>query len=72
MGNSTKTPFELTLVVTHSCNLNCIYCYEHNKAKDEDMSLATAQNTIRKYMSCSDYDELHIGFIGGEPLLKYD
>lgn len=67
-----KTPFELTLVVTHNCNLNCVYCYEHNKSKSEDMTLSTAQDVITRYMTSGDNNNIRIGFIGGEPLLKFN
>lgn len=66
-----KLPFELTLVVTHGCNLNCIYCYEHNKNDDKRMSLDTAKAVINEYMNKDGYDEIRIGFIGGEPMLEF-
>lgn len=65
-------PFELTLVVTHHCNLNCIYCYEHNKTNKKRMSFTIAQNTLQHYLTTGTYDEIRIGFIGGEPLLEFD
>lgn len=72
MGLSKKIPFELTLIVTHGCNLNCVYCYEHNKRNDIRMNLETAKAVINKFMERDDYDEIRIGFIGGEPLLEFN
>lgn len=65
-------PFELTLVVTHHCNLNCIYCYEHNKTANKRMSLETAKQAVSQYLTNGNYDEIRIGFIGGEPLLEFN
>lgn len=66
-----KMPFELTLVVTHHCNLNCVYCYEHNKTSKKKMSFDTAKKAIEHYLTTGSYDEIKIGFIGGEPLLEF-
>lgn len=66
-----KLPFELTLIITHSCNLNCRYCYEHNKSSMCVMSFDVAKQAIEHYMSEGDYQEVKIGFIGGEPLLEF-
>ena len=61
---------EINLVITHLCNLNCIYCYEVNKDKGE-MSIELARNILSKYLSTVSCDELAINFFGGEPLLRF-
>ncbi|MCQ2295390.1 MAG: 4Fe-4S cluster-binding domain-containing protein [Bacteroidales bacterium] len=66
-----QLPFDLTLVVTHNCNLSCVYCYEHNKTTAKRMSLEIAKETLSKYLTEGDYEEVHISFIGGEPLLEF-
>lgn len=65
-------PFDLTLIVTYNCNLNCVYCYEHNKQSNEHMSLEVAKNSITHYMESGDYEDIRISFIGGEPLLEFE
>lgn len=65
-------PFDLTLIVTHNCNLNCVYCYEHNKQSNEKMSIELAKSSITHYMTSGDYEEIRISFIGGEPLLEFN
>jgi uncharacterized protein len=64
-----------TLLVTHQCNLNCVYCYESFKSK-KSMSFETAKTIIEsefEFVARSDrFDELAIDFLGGEPLLQFD
>lgn len=63
-----------TLVITHRCNLNCIYCYEHNKDL-QAMTFAKAKEILLQEFSyvssSSEYDELEIDFMGGEPLVEF-
>ena len=62
------------LMVTHACNLNCVYCYE--KFKDSaEMSFETAKQAIlteAQYVKDhrDKFDELEIDFMGGEPLMN--
>lgn len=62
----------LMLAVTHTCNLDCVYCYEGNKTK-EKMSLDIAKQMVTKYLSADhdEYDEVEIHFHGGEPFLRF-
>lgn len=65
-----KSIKEINLVITHKCNLHCVYCYEVNKDNGE-MSFDVAQNTISHYLSTKTCDELAINLFGGEPLLRF-
>ena len=62
------------LMVTHACNLNCVYCYE--KFKDGAMmDFATAKRAIlteAQYVKDhpEEFKELEIDFMGGEPLMN--
>jgi len=64
-----------TLIITHQCNLNCVYCYEHYKS-DKTMSMELAKSIIEKefdFVAKSDsFDEIIFDFLGGEPLLRFD
>ena len=64
-----------TLVITHSCNLNCVYCYEKYKS-DKSMPLDLAKEIIRKEFglvkNSPDFDEIEFDFMGGEPFVKFD
>lgn len=70
---------DITLQVTDDCNMNCSYCYQHNKGHNK-MSFETAKQFIDMMLSCNDQikgyintDELLgviLDFIGGEPLLE--
>ncbi len=61
----------VTLVVTHKCNLRCLYCYEHEKT-DKNMSFEIATKSIEKYMLMEDgHNAVVFEFFGGEPLLAF-
>lgn len=62
----------LTITLTESCNLSCIYCYENHKSFN-CMQLNTLKKIIESEMCVeNDYDEIEIGLFGGEPFLKFD
>lgn len=65
-----KSIFDLTLVITHKCNLSCVYCYEVNKDK-RAMSLDTAKDVLTRYLNNTKYDEVAINLFGGEPFLRF-
>lgn len=77
-GHSAKN---VTFIVTHSCNMNCSYCYEHHKG-NEVMSLTTAKKIIdllfeedakgSPYINPIETPGLILDFIGGEPLLEIE
>lgn len=61
---------ELTLVLTHACNLGCTYCYA-GKKDNRSMPMAVAERAIDWALErCGG--ELLIGWFGGEPLLRWD
>lgn len=61
---------ELTLVLTHACNLGCSYCYA-GKKDARTMPETTARRAIDWAMErCGG--ELLLGWFGGEPLLRWD
>lgn len=61
---------EINLVITHKCNLHCIYCYEVNKGLGE-MSIDLAKSIITRNLSAKTCDELAINLFGGEPMLRF-
>ena len=63
-----------TLMITYSCNLNCIYCYEQfksNKRMSFDMAKSIVEKEIAFVRDSPDYDELEIDFMGGEPFWSF-
>ncbi|HFH8923729.1 TPA: lachnocin radical SAM maturase [Streptococcus agalactiae] len=68
----------ITLVLTENCNLRCKYCgympkYTNQNYKLKDMSKTVAIKSIDFIMNSSNESETcHIGFYGGEPLIKID
>ena len=62
------------LMVTHSCNLNCSYCYEKFKS-DINMDVDLAKSIISKEAQCvlnsSQFEEMQVDFMGGEPLVNF-
>lgn len=68
----------MTLALTEQCNLRCKYCgympkYMDDNYKLKNMSKEIAFKAIDILMQNSDKSEVcHLGFYGGEPLLRLD
>lgn len=60
----------LMLMVTNSCNLNCVYCYESHKTSHK-MDFDTAKRAILDVFDETGFDGVSIQFMGGEPLLAF-
>lgn len=67
------TRFSPSLCVTHSCNLDCIYCYQNHDG-DNRMSYETACKSIDWIFANipDDMNGVEITFIGGEPLIEFE
>lgn len=74
-------PFEngntkvIMLILTHSCNLKCAYCYEHQKRDASKlMTPETAQKIIKEEITSSldRFNRVVIHFMGGEPFLRFE
>ena len=62
----------ITLVLTHQCNLDCTYCYEHHK-NSCTMSAELAKEIVDRELSMDDgVSMVEFDFFGGEPLLEFD
>lgn len=59
----------IDLIITDGCNLNCVYCYEHNK-QARMMNFDTAKSIIDAEFS-KQFDFYNISFFGGEPFLNF-
>ena len=73
-----KTTRICSLMVTHGCNLNCVYCFEKFKSLGRQrMSLETARSILEKEFAVfkenrkNEKDRLAIEFFGGEPLVNF-
>ncbi|MBI3831960.1 MAG: radical SAM protein [Planctomycetes bacterium] len=63
---------ELTLVLTHACNLGCPYCYMGRKF-GRRMPQEIAEKSLRwTFDRLQPGDELQVGYFGGEPLMAWD
>ena len=61
----------ITFICTQNCNLNCSYCYEHNKTKSS-FDVELVKSIITKEANADDnYTELCVDFFGGEPFLEF-
>ena len=65
--------FSPSLCVTHSCNLDCVYCYQNHDGKNR-MSLDTAKKAVDWIFNNipKDMHGVEVSFIGGEPLIEFD
>lgn len=73
IGDKIKIPrYAPSLCVTHSCNLDCVYCYQNHDSSNA-MSFETAKSIIDWiYEHCPDsVEKVGFDFIGGEPLLEF-
>jgi uncharacterized protein len=61
---------DITLALTHDCNLACGYCYAGAKSR-RSMSWDVASRALALAFSHAA-KELQLGFFGGEPLLEWD
>lgn len=62
----------ITLTLTESCNLKCIYCYEKHK-KNCSMSFETAKKILKNEIEKNkDKKTIIIDFFGGEPFLEFE
>lgn len=69
-----KTTRVCTLMITHSCNLNCTYCFEkHKSGKKMDFETASRILTkeFRTYKGIPNKERLAIELFGGEPLMNF-
>lgn len=66
-----KQPKTVILILTHSCNLSCIYCYEHHKSSCT-IDVEKAKEVIEKEMTVAADLDRDFEFLGGEPLLEFD
>jgi len=70
MNNMSKKKFNLSIVLTHNCNLKCSYCYESNR-NNEAINTNIAKQIITEYLNKEDIDEVIIELFGGEPFLEF-
>lgn len=61
----------VSLTLTESCNLACVYCYEHNK-NAKVMSIETAKGIIDRELNDVSAPVVAIDFFGGEPFLEFE
>jgi uncharacterized protein len=63
---------ELTLVLTHACNLRCSYCYAGDKHGTR-MPIETGEKALRwAFDRLGEGERIQVGYFGGEPLLAWD
>ena len=62
----------ITITLTQSCNLSCVYCYEQYKSP-RTIRLETAKRIIDREMEdYSAFENIEIDFFGGEPFLAFE
>ena len=59
----------LTLCLTHDCNLACTYCYAG--AKRRDTMTRHVADTALEFAIERTTETLQLGFFGGEPLMEW-
>ena len=62
--------FRLVLLVTHDCNMRCVYCYSGAKTASVMDARVGRAAIDRAVASTNAGGRLDLGFFGGEPLLE--
>lgn len=63
----------LDVDITEKCTLRCSYCFKGKLSLRREMSLDTAKQLIRWLVKYSgDQKDIHVTFLGGEPMLGFD
>ena len=65
----------VALMITHKCNLNCVYCYEKFKSTqtmDIDNAKKYIINIFDDTVRSGKYKALELSMMGGEPLLEFE
>ncbi len=63
---------ELTLVLTHACNLGCPYCYMGQKFGRRMPKELGEKSLAWAFEQLSPGDEIQVGYFGGEPFMAWD
>src|ERR1043166_3395476 len=71
MKGAVLRPFSLLAELTHRCPLHCPYCSNPLELAQRERELGT-QEWKRVFEEAAALGVLHIGFSGGEPLLRAD
>ena len=69
-----KTTRVCTLMITHSCNLNCTYCFEKYKSGKKmsfDVAKHILENEFHNYKGDIKSERIAIELFGGEPFTNY-
>lgn len=63
---------ELTLVITHACNLGCAYCYAGRK-HGKRMPIETGEKALAwGFSQLAEGAKIQVGYFGGEPLMAWE
>ena len=64
----------VAMILTHACNLNCVYCFEKHKS-NKKMSFDTACSIVRQEMEDLRFhpetDYIKFDLFGGEHLFEF-
>ena len=63
---------ELTLVLTHACNLGCPYCYMGQKFGRRMSSDVGEKSLLWAFNQLTPGSKIQVGYFGGEPLMAWD
>lgn len=61
-----RSPFQVTINITHRCNLSCVYCYASGRAQI-DMPTNRCIDLVNEL--CGEHGVFHLTIAGGETLL---
>lgn len=62
---------DVYITTNYTCNLRCVYCYEHDKLNQETFDLERTKQTLSQVLHTKTEHGTIIDFHGGEPFLSY-
>ena len=71
--DSSRLPFEATILTTYACNFKCVYCFEQSVKNDVFLDKSTSDLIVRwliKRAEAGKFKRIFLVYYGGEPLLN--
>ncbi|MFA7115123.1 MAG: radical SAM protein [Candidatus Omnitrophota bacterium] len=69
LANNKRFPLKVLFEITYKCNFNCVHCYNVKNNKRKEIKTDEVKQILKQLARAGCF---HVGFTGGEPLLRED
>ena len=69
LADKRQFPLRILFELTYACNFSCIHCYNVVEEKKRELNTAQVKEVLNQLQKSGSF---HIGFTGGEPLIRKD